>query len=350
MDVVNFEPTVPSPLSIEKKREFFVLTNGSDGYPPHLNLAGNKPAADVEASKVQKSSLAPTDIFNQMRLLQLSTLLRTVMPENFIRDRVGDLANLSFGGMGRPDAGEKLEDVEEYNRKMRAKWMLKDIYNLPNVGDLNDWYTDARFAQQHLTGTNPTTIERASKRWIKHFATASQNPADKRAKEIVTGLNHGFPESLYVQDYSYFREAAGMDKSAVIKCEFDETYVEEKNVKSRKIYHYGCASVCLFYLNESGSLQPLAIIVDWRGSAAESVTIYNRELVKRDPFFQSLDARGGKDDQASETVDEAHDWAWRYGGYSDNLKAQSTNILTAIQQPRHAYKLVIGFAMNLLCI
>ena len=136
--------------------------------------------------------------------------------------------------MGTPDYGEKLEDVEEYNRKMRAKWMLKDIFDLPNVGDLKDWYTDARFAQQHLTGTNPTTIERASERWMMHFAGASQDPADKRARKLVMALGYGFPESLYVQDYSYFRKAAGMDESTIIKCEFEETYDENGEIKSRK--------------------------------------------------------------------------------------------------------------------
>lgn len=316
-----------------------------------INLAGNKPAADAESSDVQKSSLSPTGVFSKMRLLQLSSLLPTIMPKSFIpRTKakiLGGGANIFYGGMGRPDRGEKLEDVEEYNRKMRAKRRLKDIFNLPNVGDLKDWYTDARFAQQHLTGTNPTTIERAPEHWISHFAGASHDPADKRAQEMVMALAYGTPESLYVQDYSYFREAAGMDESAIIKCEFDETYDDREEVKTRKSHRYGCASVCLFYLNESGSLQPLAIIVDWRGSAAESVTIFNRELVKRDPFFRSLIAG---DNQESETVDEAHDWAWPYGKCSDNLKAQSTNVLTSFRQPRHAYKLVTGFAMNLPCI
>ena len=84
MDTVNFEPTVPSPLSMEEKIQFFAFTDGSDGYPPHLNLAGNKPAAEAEASNVQKSTLSPITIFSLMRLAQLSSLLPTIMPKTFI--------------------------------------------------------------------------------------------------------------------------------------------------------------------------------------------------------------------------------------------------------------------------
>jgi hypothetical protein len=316
---------------MQEKRQFFAFTDGSDNYPPHLNLAGNIPAAKAEASEVQKSTLSPIDIFNKMRLLQLASLLPTLMPQSFILKPVvaiggvaaGVATDVWFGKMGTPDAGVRLEDVENYNRKMRAKWFHKDIFDLPNVGDLEDWYSDARFAQQHFTGTNPTTIERASDQWITHFATAAKDPADKKAQEIIVVLANSLRQSLYMQDYSYFRKAAGMDKSAVIKCEFDETYKEGGKTKTRKGYRYGCASVCLFYLNDAGRLQPLAIVIDWRGSADESVTIYNRELIKRDPDLASVGAEADKDGR---TVDEAHDWAWRYGEYTAN----STNALTDV--------------------
>jgi len=319
MDTFNFEPTVPSPLTMQEKRQFFAFTDGSDNYPPHLNLAGNIPAAKAEASEVQKSTLSATNIFNKMRLLQLASLLPTLVPQTFIAKAAvaigGVAADAWFGKMGTPDAGVRLEDVENYNRKMRARLFQKDIFDLPNVGDLEDWYSDARFAQQHFTGTNPTTIERASEQWITHFTEASKDPADKKAQETIMALAYSSQESLYMQDYSYFRKAAGMDESAVIKCEFEETYKEGGKTKTRKGYRYGCASVCLFYLNDAGTLQPLAIVIDWRGSADKSVTIYNRELIKRDPNLRSLDAEADKD---GKTVDEAHDWGWRYGEYTAN--------------------------------
>ena len=319
MDTVNFEPVVPSPLTMEQKRKFFAFTDGSDHYPPHLNLAGNLPAAEAEKSKVQKADLKPADIFDKMRLAQLSSLLPTLIPKDFISRGVvaagRGLATLQFGSMGTPDAGDKLEDVEKYNRDMRGRYGLlkrNDIFDLPNVGDLQDWYSDARFAQQHFTGTNPTTIELASERWITHFVQGSKDPADKKAQETIMALGYGFKESLYVQDYSYFRKAAGMDESAIIQCEFDEPYRENNQAKTRKSHRYGCASVCLFYLTDAGKLLPLAIVVDWRGSAEKSVTIYNRELFKREarnlPTFDPASAKG----DLKPSFDEAHDWAWRY--------------------------------------
>ncbi|GFG03218.1 hypothetical protein IFM61392_02692 [Aspergillus lentulus] len=299
MDVANFEPLVPSPLTKDQKRKFFAFTDGSDNYPPHLNLAGNVEAAKKDKSD-HRSTLQSSEIFNDMRLIQLSSLLPSVVPNRFIRLGASVAARVRFGSMGRPDEGEKLEDVENYNRTARGWSYGKDIFDLPNVGDLADWYSDARFAQQHFTGTNPTTIERASDRWLEHFITAAEAPEDAPAKEIITDLRNSCRESLYMQDYSYFREAAGLGPTADIKCEFDEA--------GRKSYRYGCASVCLFYLNDKGQLYPLAIVIDWRGSAENSVTIYNRELIKR----KDLRSGSEKQDQKQKVTDEAHDWPWRY--------------------------------------
>ena len=318
MDTVNFEPAVPSPLTMQQKRKFFAFTNGSDNYPPHLDLAGNKPAADVEASSVQKSTLSPSHVFSQLRLAQLSTLLPTLVPKTFIEKAVDDVESVAalarFGGFGTPDAGTEIKDVENYNRRLRHQLFQKDIFDLPNVGDLQDWYTDARFAQQYFTGANPTTIEQASDQWVAHFSEASKDPADQKAQQTVKTLAKRFRDSLYMQDYSYFRKAASVDESAVIKCEFEESYREGDETKHRKGFRYGCASVCLFYLTEAGTLHPLAIVIDWRGSADSSLTIYNRELIKRDSSLNSLvgkvEASGRK---LVSAVDEAEDWPWRYG-------------------------------------
>ncbi|KAJ6100374.1 hypothetical protein N7499_000004 [Penicillium canescens] len=303
MDAANFEPLVPSPLTREEKRKFFAFTDGSDGYPPHLNLAGNVHAA--EESEIPGSTLQLSDLFKRMRLLQLSSLLPSIMPIKYKSEAVQGAAWTLFGSTGRPDAGEKLEDVERYNRKGRGWSHQEDIFDLPNVGDLTDWYSDARFAQQQLTGTNPTTIERASDDWIQHFIQAPKAPEDAAAKNTIADLNHNCRESLYMQNYSYFREAAGLDPTAVIKCEFDE---KDDKGKTTKSYRYGCASVCLFYLNEKVQLYPLAIVIDWRGSAEISVTIYNQEMMKR----KDLRAGSDKHDPKQKITDEAHDWAWRY--------------------------------------
>ena len=185
------------------------------------------------------------------------------------------------------------------------------------MGDLEDWYSDARFVQQHFTGTNPTTIEQASQQWITHFTSGPKGTADKKAQQAINALARNSQRSLYMQDYSYFHEAAESDGTADIKCKLEETYKEGGNSKTRKSYRYGCASVCPFYLNDDGTLQPLAIIIDCRGSAEASVTIYNRQLIKRDANLQSPAAEKDTYDEEGDKIDEDHDWAWRYGECSD---------------------------------
>ena len=320
MDTVNFEPAIPSPLNLQQKRQFFAFTNGSDNFPPHLDLAGNIPAAGVEASSVQKSTLSPTDVFSQLRLAQLSSLLPALMPKTFVAKAVDDVEGVTalarYGGSGTPDAGKRIKDVEDYNRRRRHQLLWKDIFDLPNIGDLKDWYTDARFSQQHFTGANPTTIERASNKWIAHFSSASKDPADQLAQQVIKTLAERSRDSLYMQDYSYFRAAANINKSSAIKCEFDESYRDDKETKQRKGYRYGCASVCLFYLTETGTLHPLAIIIDWRGNGDNSVTICNRELIKRNPDLNAIGEKMDASGKGLDAVDEAEDWPWRYGELS----------------------------------
>lgn len=113
-------------------------------------------------------------------------------------------------------------------------------------------------------------------------------------KDKISKRAEESPDSLYVQDYSYFRKASGADD---LSCTFGEPDQEDGG-KEKTATRYGVASVCLFNLDDDGKLEPLAIIIDWRGSIHDSVFMYNREL---DPIKQ-------KDD-----------WAWRYGKITDVL-------------------------------
>lgn len=92
-----------------------------------------------------------------------------------------------------------------------------------------------------------------------------------------------------MQDYSYFRKAAGMKESDDIKCEFEEKAAGWFS-KAVKNHRWGVASVCLFHLQDDGMLQPLAIIIDWKGKA-NSVVIYNKEL---------------------KNAGQKEDWPWRF--------------------------------------
>lgn len=354
MDVANFEPLVPPAQSKEQKSDDFAFTKSEeDGFPPHLNLAGNKEAAAREKDENQKSTLSQFKIFNAMRLVQLTSILPLVVPQEFhglesipkraegfieevVEGAAGLIGHARYGTMGTPDAGTKIADVENYNRTQRARGSRNDIFDRPNVGDLKDWYTDTRFAQQHFTGTNPTTIERASDMWIQHFIKAA-TADDEAVKNIITDLSISSRGSLYMQDYSYFREAAGLAPTDDIKCE----YHDPKAQNGEKSYRYGCASVCLFYLNDKGQLYPLAIVIDWRGSIEASVTVYNRELIKR------TDIRTGnkKHDRKVKIVDEAVDWAWRYGKISHQLHSL-TCADSSPCQPRAVCYRATGFDMK----
>ncbi|PPJ61238.1 hypothetical protein CBER1_06720 [Cercospora berteroae] len=301
MDTANFEPSIPSPLSLEQKRKIFSFTDpATDGYPPHLNLAANKSFAEDKAAPMQKSTLTQGDLFNKMRLAQLTALLPQLVPKTFLgRTAAGAgqlVAELALGDMGRPDEGQTLADVEEYNKKQRAKsgsfFQRNDIFNLPNIGDISDWWSDRRFAQQFFTGPNPTTIEPASDFWVKHFIDDATNaPEDQKMKKKIQDLASKDRGSLYMQDYSYFRKACGLKDSDEMKCEFQETYKSGLGTKTKTSHRYGVAAVCLFHLPENGVLQPLAIVCDWRGSADKSVTIYNKELAQSK---------------------QKEDWPWRY--------------------------------------
>lgn len=215
---------------------------------------------------------------------------------------------------GSPAEGPRIADVEKYNRDQidlvkNGKRFIQDIFNRPNVGELKDWYSDARFAQQHFTGTNPTTIEWASCSWIRHFIRAATTKEDADAKETIAKLADKDSKSLYVQDYSYFRKAAGIkDPEAEIK--------RSGGWLRRNGDRWGCAAVCLFFLDAKGMLYPLAIVPDWRGSLEASVTIYNRELFKRMNLLtgKPKPAKSGED-----RVDEAKDWPWRYGTFFSQI-------------------------------
>ena len=335
MDAANFEPTVPTPLPVLKKREFFSFTCPNledplaDNFPPHLNLAANKDwskKAKASKDKVdsnQNAYMKPTDLFNKMRVAQLAQLLPALIPDTILGHAAAavgtEFAKAKFGDIGRPDAGNTIQDIENYQRKERGKkyfWQKNDIFNLPNVGDLPDWYSDERFAQQFFTGTNPTTIELASDFWIEHFLSASQ-PEDWRMQAKIEKLSQEARGSLYMQDYSYFRKAAGIEPSEVISCDFEYVY-NGKKVKSTR---YGVAAVCLFHLDEdSGKLAPLAIVCDWRGDSENSVTIYNQEPPRS-------------------TSDQAVDWPWRYGKSSSLHASELTH-----RQPKPVCKRQIGFA------
>jgi hypothetical protein len=101
-------------------------------------------------------------------------------------------------------------------------------------------------------------------------------------------------EDLFVQDYSYFREATGVSNDE----EFHNEVLELAGGKptGKTASRFACAPVVIFQLHCDGRLHPLAITIDHKGSLDNSVTIFNMHLTP--------------DDQSG--VAEKDDWPWRY--------------------------------------
>lgn len=181
-----------------------------------------------------------------------------------------------------PDQGATMADIDKRNATLRAE--KKNILSEPNIGDLktHKWYTDEIFAQQQFTGTNPVTIQLASTAWIQGFTKAATS---QNLTEYVALLDSASKtSSLYVQDCGYYRSVLGVSANAEFKA--DNTPKDKPR--------YASSSVTLFHLTDSGKLHPLAIVVDFKGSIENSVTIFN--------------TRKSPDEQ----TDQANDWPWRY--------------------------------------
>ncbi|KAK6524667.1 hypothetical protein TWF281_011569 [Arthrobotrys megalospora] len=276
-DFLSVDSSVPTDFDLDDKRDLYKFSDGDDGYPPHLVVI---PPGDVTKFD---------DIFHASYwfYFQLGEMLAGVFP------------SLITGINGAPwntFSKNTLSGLQEINAKLVDD--KKGIYTEANVGLREDWYTDEQFAQQHLTGPNPTTISLASENWIESFKAA----AEIQGKDgFIKVINEASPNSIYIQDYSNFRAAAQVSPSA--------DFSTEKTIRFGK--RYTGASVALFILGEDGKLHPLAIVVDYKegdikkennyfvkttaGPMSNSVTIFNQRLSPSDP-----------------TSSEASDWPWRY--------------------------------------
>lgn len=138
-----------------------------------------------------------------------------------------------------------------------------------------------------MSGTNPTTIKLASQEWVSRFRDTALGQ-DK--PEIADLIEASASEcSLYVQDYSDFRQLVGAKPDEVFSSKF-ALFPDE--IQQR----WAVASVCLFRLSPSdGILHPLAVVIDYLGDMKSSVVIFNKRL-----------------DPTDDTVDQATDWPWRY--------------------------------------
>ena len=256
--------------SLEQKKDIYKWSDPSkDGYPPHLDTL---PADQKEdAPNVGHIFDDPTKQF----VSKIAQFFSFIIPD-------------SIEHKGTPYVGPTLADCEKYNREHQSP--NTDIMEGKNIGDLADWYSDARFAQQHLSGVNPTTIETAPPEKVKAYA-------DEAGKQKLEGMRKLLSEGrdLLIQDYSYFREATGVTNEQVFMNAVPEFDANMKPT-GKSAFRYACASVAIFQLHEDGRLHPLAITLDYRGTLDKSITIFNRRL--------------NPDDKGD--IHEKDDWPWRY--------------------------------------
>jgi len=234
------------------------------------------------------SDIPPIDaIFNAMRLIDTAVLLGQVFPEEII-----DWVNFN------PDEGHSLASITERNADLVKE--KKGIYTVANIGSdhVDDWFTDAIFAQQHLTGPNPCTLELANDTWVSHFRWEAEIQKEIRMLREIDEARAAPSPELYIQDYSYFRKAIKVPDWQTISSQ------PQGSAKGRDAPHtdssdkirFAVASVCLFRLDSTtGRLHPLAIIIDYKGKKEDSVVIFNKRLKHSDT-----------------NVDQARDWPWRY--------------------------------------
>ncbi|KAF4564006.1 Manganese lipoxygenase [Pleurotus pulmonarius] len=254
-DIMDYESSVPQKLTLEEKKKKYTWDH-SDNFPPHLAIIP------------EDHKLGSHEIFSIVRLVQTLLIVGGIRLDK---------------GLAPGPQEDTMEKLAEWNKERHnGQGWIKDMFNEANIGLRNDWYTDAVFAQQFFTGPNPTTITLASGTWMKRF---TEEAASQAKREVAALFRSAPPDSFYVQDFSDFRDRMGANPDEELRSR------SEDGTPPR----YGCASVALFYLPPNGKLHPLAIIPDYKGSMAASVTLFNKRV-----------------DPADKSVDQAKDWPWRY--------------------------------------
>ncbi|KAF4991493.1 hypothetical protein FGRMN_7804 [Fusarium graminum] len=274
-DVLQVEPTLPRPVDLENKRELYQWASypkdadgNDDPYPPHLQTVPTNDQVDRRK------------IFNALGLAETVLIVQKIIPNKFIGKTAAWLLSLKNGSIGDiPNAGYTMDAFVNYNAKNRKSGT--DIEQGNNLGLLPDWYSDRRFADQSFTGTNPTTIEKIPADLLAEFIdTAKRDGWDYWAK-VIPEID---TSSLFVQDTRYFRKAFGA------KPDEDLQHKEKSSDMN-----WTCAAVTLFQLRDDGKLFPIAIVIDYKTSMKDSVTIFNK---RKEPSDTS--------------VTEKSDWPWRY--------------------------------------
>ncbi|KAI3585493.1 lipoxygenase [Fusarium oxysporum f. sp. albedinis] len=277
-DTQGFEPIFPVKRDLALKQSTYQWSDPSDCYPPHLNTLPQDEQQSLDGAP-RKDGVG--QIFNETErnfVIKIASMFSFIIPKE-------------LSSTDGPYVGPTLADVENAKPNGAVVNGVKqsqnaDIMKGRNMGEHADWYSDAKFAQQHFSGVNPSTIETAPAEKIKAYIAEAEKQGLDAVKKL---LEEG--KDLLIQDYSYFREATGVKDDE----EFCNT-IKNPDPAGQPSYRYAAASVIIFQLHEDGRLHPLAITLDYKGSLDNSVTIFNQRL--------------NPDDEGK--IAEKDDWPWRY--------------------------------------
>ncbi|RVD85064.1 uncharacterized protein DFL_003395 [Arthrobotrys flagrans] len=275
-DFFSVDSSVATDFKIHEKRKLYKWSDGNDGYPPHLNII--PPGDETKFDDIFHASYS--------FYFQLGEMLAGVFPSiiTLISGAPWSLSSNTLSGLQQINAN--LVDSK------------KGIYTEANIGLREDWYTDEQFAQQHLTGPNPTTITLASENWINSFKATAEAQGKE---EFIKAINKASEGSIYIQDYSYFRAAAAVSPTADLS--------SDKTLRFGK--RYTGASVALFVLDNDGKLHPLAIVIDYKEDDIKKEDNYFVKTTAG-PMSNSVTIFNQRTSASDSTATEAEDWPWRY--------------------------------------
>ncbi|KAH8588241.1 lipoxygenase [Bisporella sp. PMI_857] len=255
IEEAKFEPVRQLARTFTIQKEQYQWAEPSStlpNYPPYLAVIPMEDRSGI------------LQIFDRAKFIEVAVALCSEIPRG-----------ISSFLYGEP-LGKNMVQLEAGMRRLSKQ--RKNVGNIRTIAEREDWYTDSVFAQQSFTGSNPTTITKATAEWVRRFMNAANAQGNKSTYTLLSAIP---ADEIYIQDNSFIRSA--------VHAQPDEALCSEDGKR------FGCASVMLLHLNQEGQLHPLAVVCDYKGSMENSICIFNRRL--------SADAA---------TDHEASDWPWRY--------------------------------------
>ncbi|EPS44463.1 hypothetical protein H072_1547 [Dactylellina haptotyla CBS 200.50] len=268
--------TLPINFKLSTQKANYKWTDGFDNYPPHQKTGIFKDAQEA---------LQAGGIFSLNIIPQIALLFTAILPVDIKKP---DINPARFGQQPwnyfTPNNLQGLPDNEVALHKVRGP----NLHMNDSIGHRKDWYTDKQFAQQHFTGPNPTTIRLASANWITSFEAAATAQKNNTFTSFLKGLKK---ESVYVQDYSYFRLAMKLSPNEDIQCVNPDDFGKE----GWDYFSTSATPIVLDY-REDDIVREGAYYVKKRGDAMpRSVSVFNKRLKSTDS-----------------TKTEEKDFHWRY--------------------------------------